>query len=61
MGSEVLPKIPTPPVCRRAWVRHLRAEGASITEIAEALSLPAKIVESMLSQARTAPRRRVIP
>lgn len=38
MASE-LPAIRSPSCCRRAWVAHLRAQGASTAEIARALGI----------------------
>lgn len=45
-----LPTIRGPAFCRRAWVKFLRQQGASATEIAAALGM------SELEVARLAPR-----
>lgn len=52
-----LPRIGSPPVCRRAWAKHLKAEGATVEEIADALRLPPRFVRAMLRPSSRITRR----
>ncbi len=42
------PAIPAPPVCRRAWVAHLKRQGATRKEIAMALRIDELTVARLL-------------
>lgn len=42
------PRVSSPPVCRRAWARYLKAEGCTVEEIGLALELDPRFVRALL-------------